>query len=937
MSRTTNYPSSAVPSAGLHSRPKLIPLPGVAMKTTCTLHQRPNTSTKMFVNICGHPLVEGPLLPSGARADGHLVDKMGIRNMQVPVDVGSFRKVFDRAGNACVAIDVIFAPWLVSKLADCVPIIQRGGKMETTRQSLVVDLVTVALRNVQNYAKPVKEVNSRGWKFLKASYKFLDEQTNTPVEFEPADEQDDVEEVKEASAAEQVAGAREAKLIEVVADNGAAIRRSRGVLKPGFLTNTKGVLYGESGSTEGVIPENAGDPMGWLPKKLRQSCKIVDTASAQQKTSSGLPAEQQKMQREIEQIFDKHSYNSLWADDVPQKSPEEKDEPRVSMETKDGQLICIITPADQQADASRFDIELCANRIRVDGRELPIPATVQESRAQAKFSKKRNRVTITAPLASSNEVMPPALGTCIVGEIPLKLCTPLAKLLYAYLKPCLVKFWDLVIREHSAEARRRQAQGRAIMYDDCISTFFRNLDANGSDIPTGSDSPLENMRARAILVDMEQGVINQVLNSKIGSLFRDPKRPNDCRQQQCVTDVSGAGNNWAHGYFGYGATYGDSVMEKVRYAVEACDSLQAFFCVNSLGGGTGSGLGSYILERLEDEYGSKAYRFVSALFPTIDAEDDVITSPYNAILSLTKLRENASCVLPISNDALARIVNTYNASAAMVSGGPQKGGGGMFSSKQTTFDDMNSIVARCWLDLTASMRFEGSLNVDLNEITSNLVPFPNTHFLLPALSPIFQRSKDVRLQPRSFDHMFTDAFSPGSQLVGSGAGVDPRASLSLASAFLLRGECSLNDVNRNVTRIKKTLNRPAYLDDCYKIGICNVLPTAISATAGRNSNTAYPYSLLSLVNSCAIRPVFEKMHANFWRLYKRKAHVHHYTEYMDQGVFEEARQTLRAMMDDYTEGKYTESLARTTAIEKTTLSGIRKEFAFGRLLPRMLV
>ncbi|KAF4716492.1 hypothetical protein FOZ63_006854, partial [Perkinsus olseni] len=111
------------------------------------LNRRPNTSTKMFVNICGHPLVEGPLLPSGARADGHLVDKMGIRNMQVPVDVGSFRRVFDRAGNACVAIDVIFAPWLVSKLADCVPIIQRGEKMDTTRQSLVVDLVTVALRN----------------------------------------------------------------------------------------------------------------------------------------------------------------------------------------------------------------------------------------------------------------------------------------------------------------------------------------------------------------------------------------------------------------------------------------------------------------------------------------------------------------------------------------------------------------------------------------------------------------------------------------------------------------------------------------------------------------------------------------------------------------------------------------------------------------------
>merc|ERR1712194_346381 len=41
----------------------------------------------------------------------------------------------------------------------------------------------------------------------------------------------------------------------------------------------KGILYGEEGSKEGVLPENAGDPLGYIPKKLRQSCKIVDTGS----------------------------------------------------------------------------------------------------------------------------------------------------------------------------------------------------------------------------------------------------------------------------------------------------------------------------------------------------------------------------------------------------------------------------------------------------------------------------------------------------------------------------------------------------------------------------------------------------------------------------------------------------------------------------------
>merc|ERR1711879_98644 len=51
-------------------------------------------------------------------------------------------------------------------------------------------------------------------------------------------------------------------------------------LKKGFLNSSKAKaeLY-PNGSGEGVVPENAGDPMGWLPKKLRNTCKIVDTNS----------------------------------------------------------------------------------------------------------------------------------------------------------------------------------------------------------------------------------------------------------------------------------------------------------------------------------------------------------------------------------------------------------------------------------------------------------------------------------------------------------------------------------------------------------------------------------------------------------------------------------------------------------------------------------
>lgn len=68
---------------------------------------------------------------------------------------------------------------------------------------------------------------------------------------------------------------------------------------------------------------------------------------------------------------------------------------------------------------------------------------------------------------------------------------------------------------------------------------------------------------------------------------------------------------------------------------------------------------------------------------------------------------------------------------------------------------MNGIAANMLLHLTSSMRFEGALNVDLNEITTNLVPFPRLHFLLASLSPL-TASKDVGKltgQPRAVDQV----------------------------------------------------------------------------------------------------------------------------------------------------------------------------------------
>ena len=47
-----------------------------------------------------------------------------------------------------------------------------------------------------------------------------------------------------------------------------------------------------------------------------------------------------------------------------------------------------------------------------------------------------------------------------------------------------------------------------------------------------------------------------------------------------------------------------------------------------------------------------------------------------------------------------------------------------------SYKELNQLIAQVVSSVTASLRFEGALNVDLNEFQTNLVPYPRIHFPL---------------------------------------------------------------------------------------------------------------------------------------------------------------------------------------------------------------
>ncbi|XP_026175136.1 tubulin epsilon chain isoform X3 [Mastacembelus armatus] len=378
---------------------------------------------------------------------------------------------------------------------------------------------------------------------------------------------------------------------------------------------------------------------------------------------------------------------------------------------------------------------------------------------------------------------------------------------------------------------------------------------------------------------MEEGVVKEILQGPLREVFDST---------QLLTDVSGSGNNWAVGYVTYGSAYREQIVDKLRKAAEHCDCLQCFFLIHSMGGGTGSGLGTRVLNLLEEEF-PEVCRIVTSIYPS--AEDDVITSPYNSVLAMKELTEHADCVLPVENQSLVDIVNkikhmshggkpgsTIKTNCTVISG---QGG---LTGAEKPFDAMNNIVANLLLNMTSSARFDGSLNMDLNEIAMNLVPFPRLHYLVPSLTPLYTLA-DVSVPTRRLDQMFSDAFSKDHQLIRA----DPKHSLYLACALMVRGQVQVSDLRRNIERLKPSLPFVSWNQEGWKTGLCSVPPVGHS------------HSLLALANNTCVKPTFMELRERFTKLYKKKAHLHHYlhVEGMEQSCFSEAISSLSSLIEEY--------------------------------------
>jgi tubulin alpha len=59
------------------------------------------------------------------------------------------------------------------------------------------------------------------------------------------------------------------------------------------------------------------------------------------------------------------------------------------------------------------------------------------------------------------------------------------------------------------------------------------------------------------------------------------------------------------------------------------------------------------------------------------------------------------------------------------------------------FDNLNRLIAQVVSSITSSLRFDGALNVDLNEFQTNLVPFPRIHYPVVSYAPVISSNRSA--------------------------------------------------------------------------------------------------------------------------------------------------------------------------------------------------
>ncbi|KAK4346590.1 hypothetical protein RND71_032929 [Anisodus tanguticus] len=383
--------------------------------------------------------------------------------------------------------------------------------------------------------------------------------------------------------------------------------------------------------------------------------------------------------------------------------------------------------------------------------------------------------------------------------------------------------WELYCLEHGIKPDGQMPGDITVGGgDDAFNTFFSETGA-GKHVP------------RSVFVDLEPTVIDEVRTGTYRQLFHP---------EQLISGKEDAANNFARGHYTIGKEIVDLCLDRIRKLATKHRSSR-IFGVPCHWWWTGSGLGSLASREAFVDYGKKS-KLGFTIYPSPQVSTAVV-EPYNSVLSTHSLLEHTDVAILLDNEAIYDICRKS------------------LDIERPTYTNLNGLISRGYLITDDLSRFDGALNVDVNEFQTNLVPYPRIHFMLSSYAPVISRREKAYHEQLSLRKLLILAFEPSSMMV----------------------KCDPQDYS-----------------------VCGLVPTGFKCGINYQPPTVVPGGDLAKVqravcmisNSTSVAEVFSRIDHKFDLMYAKRAFVHWYVgEGMEEGEFSEAREDLAALEKDYEE------------------------------------
>lgn len=373
-------------------------------------------------------------------------------------------------------------------------------------------------------------------------------------------------------------------------------------------------------------------------------------------------------------------------------------------------------------------------------------------------------------------------------------------------------------------------------------------------------------KARAAFIDLDPYPINDIKKSSYKDLFSKNNLISLNQDSACT---------FCSAYCTLGQELTGVCFDSIRKLVEECDNLQGFIFTHSIGGGTGSGLGSLLLQHLSQEYGKKL-KFSYSIFPS-PRFSDLIIEPYNATLAIERLIDHTDLCNVFDNEALYEICHRY------------------LEIENPSFVNINRLIAQQISSVFQGLQYNSMMDCSLEQFVTNIVPYKSLHFLLNSYSPICT-PENIYNKINTVANITDSAFEPCSTM----AKCNPKLGKYFACSLFYRGDVTVKEVYTSISDLKTTkqlkfTNQGLYR---FKVGVCNQPPFHIS-----NGDMANVRKAVSLAfNSTICSSIFDTLSFKFDLLYSKRAFAHWFVgNVMEAANLSEARNEMDKLLTDYME------------------------------------